>query len=101
VIRVFSKGAKLLRDEGWVLVAFSIPEKNRALSYQLRSRLIRVGFAQVTGGLWIAPRQLTNDVTALAKSLNIEKYMSIFLGTPFSVSTNSKCCKSMVGFRWN
>jgi phenylacetic acid degradation operon negative regulatory protein len=66
------------RDEGWVLVAFSIPEKNRALRYQLRSRLIRVGFAQVTGGLWIAPRQLTADVTALAKSLNIEKHMSIF-----------------------
>ena len=65
------------RDEGWVLVAFSIPEKNRALRYQLRSRLIRVGFAQVTGGLWIAPRQLTNDVTALSKSLNIERIIDI------------------------
>lgn len=66
------------RDEGWVLVAFSIPEQKRELRYQLRSRLIRVGFAQVAGGLWIAPRQLTVDVTALAKSLNIEKNMNIF-----------------------
>ncbi len=66
------------RDEGWVLVVFSIPEKNRALRYQLRSRLVRVGFAQVSGGLWIAPRQLTNDVIALAKSLKIEPHMSIF-----------------------
>ena len=39
------------RDEGWVLVAFSIPEQKRELRYQLRSRLIRVGFAQVAGGL--------------------------------------------------
>ena len=61
-----------------MLVAFSIPEQKRELRYQLRSRLIRVGFAQVAGGLWIAPRQLTVDVTALAKSLNIEKNMNIF-----------------------
>ena len=50
----------------------------RAVRYQLRSRLIRIGFAQVTGGLWIAPLQLADDAIALAQSLSIEKYMNIF-----------------------
>jgi phenylacetic acid degradation operon negative regulatory protein len=65
-------------NEGWILVAFSIPEEMRAIRYQLRSRLIRIGFAQVTGGLWIAPRQLSQDAISLAQSLQIEKYMDIF-----------------------
>jgi phenylacetic acid degradation operon negative regulatory protein len=65
-------------NKGWILVAFSIPEDMRAVRYQLRSRLIRIGFAQVTGGLWIAPLQLANDAISLAQSLRIEKYMNIF-----------------------
>ena len=79
---------------GWILMAFSIPEEMRAVRYQLRSRLIRIGFAQVTGGLWIAPRQLADDAISLAKSLNVEKYMKIFSAqhlafqpTPAAVAT--------------
>jgi phenylacetic acid degradation operon negative regulatory protein len=63
---------------GWILIAFSIPEDMREVRYKLRSRLVRIGFAQVTGGLWIAPRQLTDDAIALVRSLNAEKYMNIF-----------------------
>ncbi len=65
-------------NEGWILVAFSIPEKMRSVRYQLRSRLTRIGFAQVSGGLWIAPRQLSSDAISLAKTLKVEKYMKIF-----------------------
>ena len=65
-------------NEGWILVAFSIPEKLRSVRYQLRSRLTRIGFAQVSGGLWIAPRQLSGDAISLAKSLKVEKYMNFF-----------------------
>lgn len=65
-------------NQGWILVAFSIPEETRAIRYQLRSRLLRIGFAQVSGGLWVAPLQLCDDAILLAKSLKIENYMSIF-----------------------
>ena len=68
-------------DQGWVLAAFSIPESNRDLRYRLRSRLIWLGFAQVTGGLWIAPAQLKEELLALAKDLAVEKYMDIFSST--------------------
>ena len=76
--------------EGWILVAFSIPEKLRSIRYHLRSRLTRIGFAQVTGGLWIAPLQLSSDAISLAKSLKVEKYMNIFSAEHIAfVPTNS------------
>lgn len=66
-------------DRGWVLAAFSIPESARDVRYRLRSRLARVGFAQVGGGLWIAPRQLESDVRHLVSSLQVTEYVDIFL----------------------
>jgi phenylacetic acid degradation operon negative regulatory protein len=83
--QTFDQGdARVLRrreppsNHGWILFAFSIPEELRAVRYQIRSRLIRIGFAQVTGGLWIAPHQLADDAILLAHSLKVEKYLNIF-----------------------
>jgi len=69
---------ELPRDEGWVLAAFSIPESARDLRYRLRSRLAKVGFAQVTGGLWIAPRALEADVRNVAEALRATDYVDVF-----------------------
>lgn len=69
---------ELPRDEGWVLAAFSIPESARDLRYRLRSRLAKVGFAQVTGGLWIAPRALEADVRNVAEALNVTDFVDVF-----------------------
>lgn len=66
-------------DRGWVLAAFSIPESARDVRYRLRSRLARIGCAQVGGGLWIAPRQLEADVRHLVSSLEVEDHVDIFL----------------------
>lgn len=74
-------------DRGWVLAAFSIPESARDIRYRLRSRLSRVGFAQVGGGLWIAPRQLEADVRYLVSSLHVEQYVDIFLADHSSFRT--------------
>lgn len=65
-------------NRGWVLAAFSIPETSRDLRYRLRSRLSRVGFTQVSGGLWIAPRQLEGDLRYLVTSLGVSEYVDIF-----------------------
>ena len=65
-------------NRGWVLVAFSIPESSRDVRYRLRSRLARVGLSQVTGGLWIGPRQLETDVRYVAERLNVEEYIDVF-----------------------
>lgn len=65
-------------DTGWVLAAFSIPERSRDVRYRLRSRLARVGFAQVGGGLWIAPRGLEADVRYIVDVLGIQEHVEIF-----------------------
>ncbi len=65
-------------NRGWVLAAFSIPETSRDLRYRLRSRLSRVGFTQVSGGLWIAPRQLEVDLRFVVTSLGVSEYVDIF-----------------------
>lgn len=63
---------------GWVLAAFSIPERSRDVRYRLRSRLARVGFAQVAGGLWIAPRSLESDVRYIVDVLGVHEHVDIF-----------------------
>jgi len=65
-------------DTGWVLAAFSIPERSRDVRYRLRSRLARVGFAQVGGGLWIAPRNLEADVRYIVDVLGVQEHVEIF-----------------------
>lgn len=65
-------------NTGWVLAAFSIPESSRDVRYRLRSRLARVGFAQVGGGLWIAPRALESDVRYIVDVLGIHDHVDIF-----------------------
>lgn len=65
-------------SSGWVLAAFSIPEQSRDVRYRLRSRLARVGFAQVAGGLWIAPRALEADVQYIVDVLGVHEHVNIF-----------------------
>ena len=65
-------------NTGWVLAAFSIPEHSRDVRYRLRSRLARVGFAQVGGGLWIAPRTLEPDVRYVVDVLGVHEHVDIF-----------------------
>lgn len=67
-------------DRGWILITFSIPEASRDLRYRLRSRLGRIGFGQVSGGLWIGPRQLEADAEHLIASLRLEANVDIFAG---------------------
>lgn len=65
-------------SDRWVLIAFSIPEKSRDLRYRLRSRLSRVGFAQVTGGLWVAPEGLETDARLVIESLGVSEHVDVF-----------------------
>jgi phenylacetic acid degradation operon negative regulatory protein len=81
-------------DRGWVLAAFSIPESARDVRYRLRSRLARVGFAQVGGGLWIAPRQLESDVRHLVQSLDVQDYVDIFLADHHSFRSTREAVSS-------
>lgn len=65
-------------NAGWVLAAFSIPESKRDVRYRLRSRLAKVGFAQVGGGLWIAPKTLEVDARYVVEALGIQAHVDLF-----------------------
>ena len=70
--RIFSFGAPASPWDGmWSLVAFSIPEHNRAARDELRKELRWLGFAPLYDGLWVAPRDHVADVLTRLKDLGI------------------------------
>jgi len=70
--RIFSFGTPSPPWDGmWSLVAFSIPEANRAARDELRKDLRWLGFAPLYDGLWVAPRDHVEDVMTRLKNLGI------------------------------
>ncbi|GEM_PF-51716 len=70
--RIFSFGAASQPWDGmWSLVAFSIPEDNRAARDALRKQLRWLGFAPLYDGLWVSPRDHAAEVIATLGELGI------------------------------
>jgi len=70
--RIFSFGAASQPWDGmWSLVAFSIPEDNRAARDALRKQLRWRGFAPLYDGLWVSPRDHAAEVIGYLKDLDI------------------------------
>jgi phenylacetic acid degradation operon negative regulatory protein len=70
--RIFSFGAASQPWDGmWSLVAFSIPEHNRAARDALRKQLRWLGFAPLYDGLWLSPRDHAAEVIAYLKELDL------------------------------
>ena len=55
----------------WSLVAFSIPEHNRAARDALRKQLRWLGFAPLYDGLWVSPRDHAAEVIGSLRELGI------------------------------
>jgi phenylacetic acid degradation operon negative regulatory protein len=70
---IFSFGAETQPpwDGMWSLVAFSIPEHNRAARDALRKQLRWLGFAPLYDGLWVAPRDQATEVVGQLAELGI------------------------------
>ncbi len=58
-------------DGMWSLLAFSVPEENRAVRDALRKQLRWLGFAPLYDGLWLAPRDRVAEVVGLLDELGI------------------------------
>src|SRR5215471_10737739 len=69
---IFSFGHQTQPWDGmWSLVAFSIPEHNRAARDALRKQLRWLGFAPLYDGLWVAPRDQASEVVSQLSELGI------------------------------
>jgi len=87
VVRLSERAARILDDGGrqifsfgqvsrpwdgmWSLVAFSIPESERAARDSLRKQLRWLGFAPLYDGLWVAPRDRAAEVIGQLAELGI------------------------------
>ncbi len=71
-------------DDPWLLASFSVPEKERPLRHQLRKLLTRLGFGQVSGGLWIAPGLIVDETKTALHRAGLDGYVELFLGARVS-----------------
>ena len=73
-------------DGRWHLLHYSMPEKRRHLRHRLRQQLVWMGFGRLGPGVWISPRDLHQDVTAVAERLSIAGQVSLFSGEYLGLS---------------
>jgi phenylacetic acid degradation operon negative regulatory protein len=71
-------------DEPWLLASFSVPESERPVRHRLRKLLQRLGFGQVSGGLWVAPGQVVDETASALHSAGLDGYVELFLGSRVS-----------------
>ena len=76
--RIFSSKEPADLTDGWVLVAFSMPEKDRDKRHLLRSRLTWLGFGKLSSGVWIAPRRILPELMETIRALGFEEYVNVF-----------------------
>lgn len=65
-------------DRRWRLVAFAVPESQRAARDAFRDRLLALGGASLQGGLYVSPHDWLDDVTTSAKELGMLDQVSTF-----------------------
>ncbi|MGY1694327.1 PaaX family transcriptional regulator C-terminal domain-containing protein [Geodermatophilus sp. SYSU D00814] len=76
--RIYSRVPSSTVAEGWVLVSYSVPERERDKRHVLRSRLEWLGFGMLGSGLWLAPRWIQPELEAAVEALGFEEYVTVF-----------------------
>lgn len=78
-LRIFDRRRATAAD-GWVLVAFSVPESERDRRHALRTRLAALGFGTVAPGVWVAPGHLAGPATDALRRAGLDGYAQLFRG---------------------
>lgn len=74
--RIFER--RTSTDSGWILAVFSVPESQRELRHQLRSRLTWLGFGTVTSGVWVAQAHVLQDAQTQLTQDGLDGYVDLF-----------------------
>lgn len=75
--RIFGR-PRAMPGDGWVLVVFSVPEAERERRYELRTRLVRLGFGTVAPGVWLAPGNLADEAADALARRALDRYVDMF-----------------------
>lgn len=78
------------REDGWVLVVFSIPESQRSQRHLLRSRLAWLGFGTTAAGVWIAPAHLAAEARSELERLEVTEYVELFHADHLGFATTAE-----------
>lgn len=65
-------------DRHWFIVDYSLGESQRRERDRLRSKLLWLGFGQLSGGTWISPHDSRAEVTRLCWELGLEGQVTCF-----------------------
>jgi phenylacetic acid degradation operon negative regulatory protein len=64
--------------DGWVLVAFSIPEQQRSKRHALKARLTAAGFGSSGPGLLLAPARMLDEAQRIVDELDVSAFVELF-----------------------
>lgn len=64
-------------DRHWRVVAFAVPESNRAARDGLRERIRELGGAPIQGGLYVSPHAWNEDVRRVAADLGVADNLTL------------------------
>jgi phenylacetic acid degradation operon negative regulatory protein len=95
--RILQRRAPTDSRDGWVLVVFSVPERQRHVRHVLRSRLVRLGFGNTAPGVWIAPRWLLDDARGLVDRLHLSRMVQIYVADYRGLDD----LREVIGRAWN
>jgi phenylacetic acid degradation operon negative regulatory protein len=76
--RIFAGTQPAVIADGWALAVFSVPEDQRGKRHQLRSQLTWLGFGNLGGGVWLAPRRVLERGAEAVRRLQLEQYVDLF-----------------------
>lgn len=76
--RIFTARKPADLADGWVLVSFSVPERERHQRHALRTRLTWLGLGKLSNGLWIGPQRVRADLTEALAGSGLQHYADIF-----------------------
>lgn len=78
-VRIFHR-KRATEEDGWVVVAFSVPESERDKRHALRSNLTRLGFGTAAPGVWIAPGTMAREARHTLDLRGLSEYVDMFSG---------------------
>lgn len=76
--RIFARQQPASLGDGWAVAIASVPESDRDQRYRLRSRLTRLGFGNLGGGVWLAPRRILGQAIGAVREMGLEPYVDFF-----------------------
>ena len=76
--RIYGRPRAARLEDGWVVAVFSVPDSRRTDRHVLRSRLVWLGFGNLSPAVWIAPAHVASETADALLRLGLDRYVHLF-----------------------